>query len=408
MNLRNVVCLFIILNITLMLTTELKNRNGHSSNKLSLQKLKKVNNFDSPSNRVFANQTNDNTNLRDISDKVVNTGLRTITNTTAPSKNKTKKSKPLEPSIAKIPIIAVLSAPYDKTNTKKAKIAGELVYWIQSGGGIVYPFSHVINKANLDKLLSNTNGIIIQGTNLDIDLKRDYEIFVANLLKQVKALNDKKIYYPLIAVGSGHELIAAIEGNNTKMVVKVDGAKSLMTKLYFHANPIQKKFKLFSLFDRKDFRYFMKYPTNQIDIVNAIRKMSFKINQYQPTSYYKNAKKERYITSFESTKYPIFAFSFHPERLGITKVPLDKMSYSKNAFSVSQKILNFVIEEGRKSKFTQDIAKIDLNKGLINVVKSHPIAIENGRQAYLFVGDAKVSKKARLNATVINKEEASK
>ena len=85
MNLRNVVCLFIILNITLMLTTELKNRNGHSSNKLSLQKLKKVNNFDSPSNRVFANQTNDNTNLRDISDKVVNTGLRTITNTTAPS-----------------------------------------------------------------------------------------------------------------------------------------------------------------------------------------------------------------------------------------------------------------------------------------------------------------------------------
>ena len=76
---------------------------------------------------------------------------------------------------------------------------------------------------------------------------------------------------------------------------------------------------------------------------------------------------------------------FHPERLGFSKVPLHNLRYTQNAFTVSQKFLNFIIQEGRKSKYNQNLAKIYSNNEIINILKSLPTAVaKTGRYSFLY------------------------
>jgi gamma-glutamyl-gamma-aminobutyrate hydrolase PuuD len=316
-------------------------------------------------------------------------GNKTKGNKTKGNNSLSKKpKKPVKPSLNRIPMIAVLAAPHTKGNTREASISGELVYWITSGGGVPVPVQHWSSDKELDLILAKTNGIVIQGSGLDIDLKRDYEVTVANIIKKVKALNTNKTHYPLFAVGSGMELLSAIEGKNHKIGTKFEGLNNTMSKLYFTASPIAKKFKLFALFDRKDYKSFMKRPTNSFNTQNAVEYGAFKKNallnkDYIVTSYGKDKKKQKFVATIESNKFPIFGVLFHPERVAFSRVPQDNLQYTQNAFSVSQRFLNVLVQEGRKSPFNVKILDIYKTNG-INVHTTLPTTMVDGRKAYVY------------------------
>jgi len=165
-------------------------------------------------------------------------------------------------------------------------------------------------------------------------------------------------------MNSGLELLAAIEGHSEKLSTKIEDAKNIMTKLYFSESPIEKKYKLFTEFDRKDYKYFMRKETNIIDTENGIDVKAFtgnhKLNhEFIITSYGKNKQKKiKFVTSLESNKHPIFALLFNPERMAYSKHPHATLPYTHEAFSVSQKFLNVIIEEGRKAHFHAHLAEV--------------------------------------------------
>jgi hypothetical protein len=312
------------------------------------------------------------------------------THVSRPIKDIKKKPKhPVKPSVDKIPIVLILSCPSANGNTNDYYIPSDLAWWITVGGGVPVPFHYWSNDKDVDALLVKANGVIIQCIEPGVvDLKRGYEKFVDKLIKKVKALNDKKIYLPLFAIGGALETLITVESGNIKLSAKIEGITNLQTKLYFTASPIAKKFKLFTAFDRKDFKSFMRQPSNIIDTTTAIDLATFNKDKlaklYTVTSYGKNAKKQKFVSSIEHTKYPIFGIFFHPERIIASRVVQQKLKYTQDAFSVSQRFLNQIIESGRQSPYTAKLEKLyQLSQG-INVFTSQPTGIVNGASAWVY------------------------
>jgi hypothetical protein len=309
-----------------------------------------------------------------------------------------KPRRPITPSIDKVPVIAILASPVSNGNNVESYIPSELVFWVTSGGAIPLAVEHWVSGKDLDVILQKTNGFIIQGTETDVNLKGDYEKFVTKLIKKVKALNDKKVYYPLFALGSTMKTLVAIESLDLTLLTKLDGLTNYMTKLYFTGNPIKKKYRLFNSFERRDFISFMRKETNFVNIHTAIDYANFNKNanmkkEYIVTSYGKNPQKRRYVVSVECNDYPIYGLLSHPYLVSFSRDSSLKIKYTQDAFSISQRFLNFIVEEGRKSVFTANINHIYKDTNGIDILASRPEGLVEGRKAWVFKNPNPLGKK---------------
>jgi len=385
MDLKNVVCLFVLFNVALSVSIEPK-----INNKLLALP---INNSNISVSHTNSTQSHNNTHYNGTNTLITTNNASNI----RPDFRK-KPRRPVIPSIDKVPVIAILASPVSNGNNLESYIPSELIFWVTSGGAVPLPVEHWVSGKDLDHILQNTNGFIIQGTEKDINLKGDYEKFVTKLIKKVKALNDKKIYYPLFALGSTMKTLVAIESLDLTLLTQLDGLANYMTKLYFTGNPIKKKYRLFSSFERRDFISFMRKPTNFVNVHSAIDYANFNKNanmkkEYIVTSYGKNAQKKRYVVSVECNDYPIFGLLSHPYLVSFSRDSNLNIKYTQDAFSISQRFLNFIVEEGRKSQYTANIKHIYKDSNGIDILGSHPGGIVEGRKAWIFKNPHPLSKK---------------
>lgn len=385
MDLKNVVCFFVLFNVVLTVSIEPK-----IISKLSLIPSNNSNISNTPSNSANLNNvTNNNT---------INSLNNTMNYSTIRLDFRKRPRKPVIPSIDKVPLIAILASPISNGHNIESYIPSELIYWVTSGGAVPVPVEHWTSSKDIDHILQNTNGIIIQGSELDINLKGDYEKFVTKLIKKVKALNNKKIYYPLFALGSTMKTLVAIESLDLTLLTKLDGLTNYMTKLYFTGNPIKKKFRLFGSFERRDFISYMRKQTNFVNVQSAIDYISFNKNanlkkEYTVTSYGKNSQKKRYVVGVESNDYPIFGLLTHPYLVTFSRDSHMNIKYTQDAFSISQRFLNFIVEEGRKSPYTAKLKHIYKESNGIDIFTSQPQGLVEGRRAWIFKNPHPLGKK---------------
>lgn len=287
----------------------------------------------------------------------------------------------------KIPVIAIISnfAPQGR---RDSYILSDYVYWITSAGGYPVVMNPWIKSKEIESILNSSNGLIIQGINDKVNLKGKYEKFVKKVLSKVKQLNDQGKHYPVLGIDLGLELITLLEVGSENILTKFE-SKRTMTKLFLKGNPLKKKFKLFSFFQRKEYKGFMRKKSNFLSINHGIATSWFKDhpvlkNSFVLTSFGKDKSRKQFATSIESRKYPIYAVAFHPEIFGYNKIPSYQISYNSYSFAVSHAILSFFIEEARKSQYQANTALLTFIQNGINIKGRIPEGIVDGRACYMF------------------------
>jgi len=69
------------------------------------------------------------------------------------------------------------------------------------------------------------------------------------------------------------------------------------------------------------------------------------------------------------------------------------IKYTQDAFSISQRFLNFIVEEGRKSSYTANIKHIYKDSNGIDILRSQPGGLVEGRKAWIFKNPNPLGKK---------------
>jgi len=268
-------------------------------------------------------------------------------------------------------------------------INADLVYWITSGGALPRPFNHWMTEKELDKLLKKTNGLVIQGNQIGLNINKEYEQFVRKLITKVKLLNDYNTFYPIFAIGQGMDALMVITANDNNLFTYFPDHLKNSTKLFFHDNPIKSKYKLYKMFGKKEYKYFFLKPSNILDLFYGLETESFKnnkkiSNEYIYTSYGRLKDGRKYVTSIEHKNYPIYGIEFHPEEPAYNLNQNENIRYTKEVFAVSNKILTFIVEESRQSSFSAKMSHIHENHRAINILATLPISTVNEKLCWSY------------------------
>jgi len=121
----------------------------------------------------------------------------------------------------------VLTQPeeYDLDQHPKnaTSITSTYVKFIESAGGRVVPihFTHTFER--LDDIMSNINGILFTGGDLDlIDPQTgeysQYTKLASHIYQKAKEINDNGVVFPLWGTCQGHQLMMLLESQNNQII----------------------------------------------------------------------------------------------------------------------------------------------------------------------------------------------
>ena len=120
-------------------------------------------------------------------------------------------------NLDKSPIIGILSIPLTASKHKNTHsyIPSSYVKWIEMNGGRVVPIQYDLPSSVLGYLLSQCNGVLFIGGQVDHNIiSREYYDFmhaVKYIFNYIKGQNIKGNYYPIFSICLGFEILAMIE-----------------------------------------------------------------------------------------------------------------------------------------------------------------------------------------------------
>ena len=274
------------------------------------------------------------------------------------------------------PIIGVLTVPLDIGGcvTFAESYKGEesptscfhnlYVQWIESAGARVVPIPYDAPVSEVDKLLVGLNGILFTGGDVVLkDLNSTYMRTAKYLLEQAKMINDAGEYFPLWGTCMGIQTISVLVSQDPSVLVlnKFD-SENLMLPLNFSISAPGSKLFNFNQYPisarTQIYDWFQRYPVTTNLHHDGVPPDAFNTNVNLKTffnvlSTNHGRKGNEFVSTIESSKYPIFATQWHPERpqfeWGTDGTTSDPINHDFYAVSCSQYIANFYVSEARKN-----------------------------------------------------------
>jgi len=271
-------------------------------------------------------------------------------------------------NLDKSPVIGILSIPLTASKHKNTHsyLPSSYVKWIEMNGGRVVPIQYDLPSSVLGYLLSQCNGVLFIGGQVDHNIiSREYYDFmhaVKYIFNYIKGQNIKGNYYPIFSICLGFEVLAMIEddpdiNNLEKIYNKHIGISNVKARNYGSTNIFTnvKKSNLASIFTKKEKEYQAK---NRVTYQN--HGLGFLLHKPYMKKYLKhwqivavapeNAKKPRkFVNMLEYRKYPFYGTQFHPEKVFYEWI-VPEVLHSPGAREVSNKLSRFFIHECKKNK----------------------------------------------------------
>jgi len=249
------------------------------------------------------------------------------------------------------PIIGIYALPSKKG---PQEIIASYVKWIESAGARVVPLSNTITEEEVKETLSSLNGLLFTGGSAPItDNAR-------SLFKQAMEFNKNGEYFPVWGTCLGFEWIIEMAGSLSRdqMDQKYDAEN--------YSIPI-----IFTDYGRQKSRIFAEAP-EELKKIFATEDVTLHLHQggLSPEHWQQNdlltnffhlistdtdRKARPFVSMYEGKTYPIYGSQWHPEKVQFefcrtsTGALQDNIQHTRNAVWASQHLINFFVDECRKS-----------------------------------------------------------
>lgn len=254
------------------------------------------------------------------------------------------------------PIIGILSQ--EKWNSSHNKeslsyIAASYVKFIEGAGARVVPISIGKPRLYYKTIMAKINGILLPGGSASFVAHNGYADAAREIYDIARQMNDAGNNFPIFGICLGFEvLINAMTGQHHTDTARLD-CSDMDRKIPLVFEPGYNRSKMFGtasesiihLLESKNLtsNYHRKCVTKQIlkdhGIMDQLRILS--------TNNDKNGLK--YISAFESIRYPFYGLQFHPEKNLYEWMRTKHIPHGKYASQISQYFANFFVNEARKN-----------------------------------------------------------
>lgn len=302
-------------------------------------------------------------------------------------------------AISKIPVIAVLS--YQGRNGTISQVDSSYVSWLISGGNDVAFISQWMSDAEIQDILSNTNGLLIPGFSSELEeamVNSPKEKFVINVLKKVIDMNKKNNYFPVLSICQGSIIVQTYFAQTYNILKKYDGVNGVMSKVT--ALDDRKKIQALMMFSRRHFTAFTTRQSTVHFVRTAVDPSFYQSNKnlnltLRATGYSTDIKGNRYVAMFEAIGLPIYGLQFHPEKV-IYDRKYKFISRSDDSIEVSQKFLDFLTLTARLNNNSNRPQKL---RNKISEIKG----CNDKQGVYEFVANFNFTNIKRSNITNVGK-----
>jgi gamma-glutamyl hydrolase len=258
------------------------------------------------------------------------------------------------------PVIGIVTTPtessYPFPSSVYSYIAASYVQFIESAGARVVPIPW--DAYNMTDYLDILNGVLFTGGSADLVASdgelNDYGSALLNIVQYVFKANNNGTYYPLWGTCLGFEAISILVSLNNSILEPCVGGVNVSTN-----NFINPQYNSSRLLANVPSWLVQLMATGNISYFDHVSMVGADAPQYNPlfagnltaVTYSIDDAGTKFISSFESPKYPIYGTQFHQE-----KSPFEwrsdlylAINHSYPAVLLEQYLANFYINETRKN-----------------------------------------------------------
>jgi gamma-glutamyl-gamma-aminobutyrate hydrolase PuuD len=252
------------------------------------------------------------------------------------------------------PLIGILATPYIKNNNSdEIFIKENIIHFLKQNSIEYIIIPYTIKKFELNKVLSNLNGLIFPGSQIgniySNKFIKQHFLMQKYIVKKIKLMANNNILIPILAICHGYENMILIEKNYNLTKKTINNTFINVNSFYnYKTTPQFSNTKLGNLF-KKNFNKTKKLIHNNSLALELTIKHKIKNYEVIATSLDKN--KIQFIDIVKHKKYPFFGFQGHPE-INNTKLFTPYIDYVNASFK--KKIINQTI----KHNSTLDIIKL--------------------------------------------------
>jgi len=284
-------------------------------------------------------------------------------------KIKYKKSFSIKNTQIIRPTIGILSIPMTigKHKYTHSYIPASYVKWIEMNHGKVIPIPYDTPKGAIDMILSQVNGILFIGGQVDSNMIREeYVTFMETfnyIFNHAKKSNNQGKYFPIFSICLGMEILGMIpEGDEIiKDYVELKGisyvkARHYNSKLKFIKtdNNLGRLFSKEQHLLEKNPCVFQNHGLGFLEDSSYMKKWK---KYWDVVATSKALDKKEFVSMFEFKKYPFYGVQFHPEKI-FFEWELDTIGRGKIFRQLSDKLSHFFIQECKKNKNFVKIPKL--------------------------------------------------
>ncbi|DAZ97371.1 TPA: hypothetical protein N0F65_003394 [Lagenidium giganteum] len=227
------------------------------------------------------------------------------------------------------------------------------VQWLEAAGARVVPIPYNAPVGQLDKLLSQLNGVMFPGGEVDVNDKAAY------VFKRAVEMNDNGVHFPVWGTCLGFQWLFQLAANDLSALEK-DCYDSMNLSLPLEFTADAKQSRLFGQAGDDINTWLATLPLTQNShhdgtSVEHFRRYPALVDFFTVLATNEDRQGRGFISAVEARRYPIYGVQFHPEKNAYDYVeyedgsPYRDVDHSPEAIKVAQYFANFFVQEARKN-----------------------------------------------------------
>lgn len=256
------------------------------------------------------------------------------------------------------PVIGIVSQKTTQDYTPKVVqsdtyISSSYVKYMELAGAQVVPLLPSYSKKKLHRLMKSINGVIFPGGPAPrYPQDTGYVSTTEFIYKTAMKLNDDGIYFPIMGICLGFEVLHALATNGDESTLSPFDADNLPVPLNLTKHAFESR--LLDTLSKKLMQSLMFQPVtlnmHRMGVSPEVYKRNKNLmNTFRVLSTNLDARGKEFVSTIEGIRYPFYAMQWHPEKNIFEWTRKERISHFPDAIEISQEISNFFVNEARKN-----------------------------------------------------------